>query len=144
MIRQYRDEDCDDVLAAWEAASRVATPFLTEDFLRAEREAIRTLWLPKAETWVYDRSGTVVGFLALIGDEVGGFFVHPEYQGRGFGRALMEHAQRLRGELVVDVFKDNAAGCGFYDAYGFRAVSEHVHAETGRSQVRMHLPIQEG
>lgn len=137
MIRPYRDEDCDGVLEAWEAASLVATPFLSAEFMAGEREQIRAVWLPKAETWVYEADGRIAGFVSLIGQEVGAIFAHPDYQGRGIGRALMDHAVRLRDELFLDVFEDNTIGRRFYERYGFQSESKHVHEPTGHAQLRL-------
>jgi putative acetyltransferase len=136
-VRDYEPQDCEAVLEVWEAAARQSTPFFTEDFIRGEREAIRARWLPESETWVYQDGEAVVGFIALVGDEVGGFFVDPAWQGRGFGRALMDHVQALRRSLVLEVFTENSIGRAFYEAYGFEVVGQSVHEPTGRTQLRM-------
>ncbi len=137
MIREYRDNDCGAVIEVWYAASQVATPFLSEEFLADERANIRDAHLPNAETWIFEAEDTVVGFIALIGDEVGAIFVHPERQGQGIGRALMDHAAGLRDTLYLDVFKQNAVGRRFYDRYGFRLDRENVNEQTGFSQMRL-------
>ena len=137
MIGSYRDEYCEALIEIWFAASQVATPFLSDDFLAEERDNIRKIFLPKAETWVFQSDDTVAGFIALIGNEVGGIFVHPKFQGRGIGRALMDHAVGLRGSLTLDVFKENLMGRHFYDRYGFRLDREIAHEQTGRSQLRL-------
>ncbi len=137
IIRKYTDADCDGVIEAWYAASLVATPFLSDEFMSDERGNIRTKWLPMAETWVSEVDGTVAGFIALIGNEVGAIFVHPDYQGRGIGRELMDHAASLRDELVLDVFEENAIGRRFYDRYGFQIESKHMHDDTGFMQLRL-------
>ena len=137
IIRKYADADCDGVIEAWYAASLVATPFLSDDFMSEERGNIRTKWLPMAETWVSEVDDNVAGFVALIGNEVGAIFVHPDYQGQGIGRELMDHAASLRDELVLDVFEENAIGRRFYDRYGFQFESKHVHDDTGYMQLRL-------
>ena len=137
MIRKYKPEDCEEVLEVWFAASQVATPFLSEEFLTDEREQIRTNHLPKAETWVFEYEDSVAGFIALMGNEVGGIFVKPELQGRGIGRALMDHAAGSRASLFLDVFKQNSIGRRFYDRYGFRFQREHVNEQTGHLQLRL-------
>ncbi len=136
-IRKYNDTDCEAVIEIWHAASKIATPFLSDEFLTWEREQIREVWMPSAETWVFETEGTVQGFVSLIGNEVGAIFVHPTSQGRGIGRALMDHAARLRDYLYLDVFKENAVDRRFYDRYGFRFQREHTHEETGRTQMRL-------
>lgn len=137
IIRKYADPDCDGVIEAWHAASLLATPFLSEEFMSRERGNIRTKWLPMAETWVSEVDGVVAGFISLIGDEVGAIFVHPDHQGRGIGRELMDHAAGLRDKLLLDVFEENAIGRRFYDRYGFQFVSKHMHDDTGFMQLRL-------
>jgi putative acetyltransferase len=140
MIREYRSDDCDAVLEVWAAASAVAHPFLTAAFLATERHNIANLYLLVAETWVWEASGRVAGFIALVGNEVGGLFVHPALHRRGIGRALMDHARGLYGELEVEVFKDNALGRAFYKEYGFVELREAVHEDTGFTVMRLRLP----
>jgi len=79
----------------------------------------------------------VAGIVSLIGNEVGAIFVHPDYQGRGIGRALMDHVASLRDYLYLDVFEENAVGRRFYDRYGFQFERKHVHEPTGQMQIRM-------
>ena len=142
MIRKNRDQDLDDLLAAWASASEIAHPFLTQEFLASERQNIPHLYLPNAETWVFDDSGRVVGFIALLGNKVGAIFVHPSHQRRGVGRQLMDKAREQRDELVVEVFKANTIGRTFYAQYGFEIVAEKVHEQTGFDLLRLRLPCQ--
>ena len=139
MIRPYRPDDLEDVHDVWEQASRVAHSFLEDDFFENERVEIERQWLPMAETVVYDVAGKVVGFVSLIGDEVGAIFVLPDHQGRGIGTALMDRARASRPFLELDVFEANAIGRRFYDAYGFEFVRRHVHEPTGQPQLRLRL-----
>lgn len=142
MIRKYRDQDLDDLLAAWASASEIAHPFLTQEFLDLERQNIPNLYLPNAETWVFEDEGRVVGFVALLGNEVGAIFVNPNQQRRGVGRQLMDKAKELRGELVVEVFKANTMGRAFYAKYGFTPIEEKVHEQTGFDLLRLRLAME--
>jgi putative acetyltransferase len=139
VIRPYTDADLTELLDVWYAASLVGHPFLSEEFLTAERELIADVWTPRAETIVYEDDGQVVGFLSLVGNEVGAIFVHPEHQGRGIGRALMDRARAAHPHLELDVFEANTVGRRFYDAYGFTFVRRHVNDETGLTQLRLRL-----
>ena len=49
-LRAYRPEDLDAVLSAWERASEIAHPFLSEEFIAQERQNIPDIYLPNAET----------------------------------------------------------------------------------------------
>ncbi len=137
IIRAYRDKDLADVMSAWESASKVAHSFLPNDFQEQERYNIPNVYIPNAETWVVEQDGIVIGFIALIGDEIGGLFVKSEFHGAGAGQALVNKAQELRGNLEVDVFKANAIGCRFYERYGFEPLKESVHEQTGNKLLRL-------
>lgn len=139
MIREYKSTDLEDLLITWAAASAVAHPFLSQEFLERERDDIANVYLPQAETWVWEADGRVVGFVSLLGNEVGGIFVDPRFHGIGIGRALMDRAWVLRGELEVEVFKANAMGRGFYAHYGFELVQEKIHEPTGLEVMRLRL-----
>jgi len=139
MIREYEDKDLAELLDAWHSASMVAHPFFSEEFIRQERENIASIHLPKAETWVYELDGIVVGFIALIENEVGAIFLDPKYHGKGIGRALMDHARSIREILELDVAKDNKIGRNFYKKCGFIEQYEHMHKEAGFMQLRLKL-----
>jgi putative acetyltransferase len=142
MIRLYRDDDLDRLIEVWYQASLLAHPFLSERFLNRERELIAGVYLPVAETYVYEKDGVLVGFIALMGDEVGAIFVDPALHGRGIGRALMDYARDLRTRLELDVFKENHIGRRFYARYGFKLVEEHKHGPS--SQWLMRLALEDG
>ncbi|WP_246079543.1 GNAT family N-acetyltransferase [Parasedimentitalea maritima] len=72
-----------------------------------------------AETYIAELSGQPVRFVALMGNEIGGLFLHPSYHGRGIGKALVDKAVEVRGELHLEVFKANPVGRRFYQKYGF-------------------------
>ncbi len=137
MIRRYRAEDEAGVLAVWSAASAVGHPFLSDDFLAKERLAIARVHLPSAETWVWESEGRIVGFISLLESEVGAVFVDPESHGVGIGRALVEYARGLRGDLEVEVFEQNVSARAFYARCGFFLKGRSIHDETGLEVLRL-------
>lgn len=139
IIRQYAADDLDDLLFAWESASKIGHPFLTADFLEQEQHNIAHVYLPVADTWVAEQGQKVIGFISLIGNEVGALFVQPQFHGTGVGRALMEKARELQGDLEVEVFKANAIGRNFYKKAGFEPLSEKMHEPTGHEMLRLKL-----
>ncbi len=139
VLRHYADGDLDEVLDVWYRASLVAHAFLPADFLHEERQRLRELWLPSSETTVWERGGCVVGFLSLVGNEVGGLFVDPDHHRTGVGRALMDAARWTRPHLELGVFEANALGRSFYAAYGFIEVERRTEAQTGLPELRLRL-----
>lgn len=139
MIRPFRTSDTQQLLHVWYQASLIAHSFLDADFFEAERKRIVEHWLPQAETYVSVESRQLVGFLSLVGDEVGAIFVDPQAQGNGHGRALMDHARSIRDHLELDVFEENSIGRSFYAAHGFEQIGRGVDATTGRVTLRYRL-----
>ncbi len=131
VIRRFQPEDTDAVVDAWRRASALAHPFLSDEFVVEEERRTREVYLPRAETWVAEVQGRPVGFVALVGDEIGGLFVDPAFHGQGLGRALVDKAVELRGAVRVEVFTANTIGRRFYAAYGFVGEEECRHEETG-------------
>lgn len=136
-IRQYENSDLDAVLASWETATRLAHPFMTDEFIAQERINVAEIYMPNTDTWIVDIDGNVEGFIALMGNEVGAIFLQPKYHGKGAGKALMDKAQELHGDLEVEVFKANSIGRKFYSRYGFKHLDEKLHEPTGQQVLRL-------
>lgn len=137
MIRIYKDTDVESVVSIWRAASELAHPFLTKAFLDAEAHNVRNVYPAFAEIWVTEIDGRVVGFIALVEAEIGGLFLDAAYHGQGLGRAMVDKAVAEKGALTVEVFRDNAIGRPFYEAYGFQYVDDYVHEASGQVTLRM-------
>lgn len=140
VIRPYEPGDRDALLSVWAESAAVAHPFWTPAMFERERRDIAEKYLPVAETYVFERSGTVVGFISLLGNEVGGIFVAPQYHGQGIGSALMDWARDSRDHLELDVFEANHIGRAFYAAYGFGVIGERLDEATGQTVLRLRLP----
>ena len=139
MIRSYTDDDLGQVLDAWYRASVVAHSFLREDFFDNERARLAEVWPPGSETSVFEVDGRVVGFVSMVGNEVGGIFVAPEYQNQGVGRSLLDHVAATRPYLELEVFEANTIGRRFYNAYGFRVLSKGVESDTGLPSLKLRI-----
>ena len=138
-IRQYIESDLDDVLETWENANKLAHPFLKEAFVDQVRKDIPALYLPNADTWVIEDEdeNKVVGFIALIGNEVGAIFLQPKHHGKKLGKMMMDIAHQLHGELELEVFEKNTIGREFYAQYGFTQIDEIEHEASGEHVLRL-------
>lgn len=136
-IRQYHPSDLNAVLDSWEVATRLAHTFMSDDFITQERINTADIYLPNTDTWVAELDGKVVGFIALMGNEVGAIFLQPSFHGMGIGKALMDKARDLHGDLEVEVFKENTLGRNFYSKYGFKYLEEKSHEPTGQQVFRL-------
>jgi len=136
-IRKYEQSDLEAVLTSWETATRLAHPFMTNEFIAQERINVAEIYLPNTDTWVVEINGNVEGFISLMANEVGAIFLQPDCHGEGIGKALMDKAQELHGDLEVEVFKENSIGRKFYSRYGFEQLEEKLHEPTDQQVLRL-------
>ncbi|AKB83099.1 Acetyltransferase [Methanosarcina barkeri 3] len=94
-------------------------------------------YLPLAENFIFEEEGQISGFISLVGEHVCALFIAPEMQGRGIGRALLEHAKTLKGKLSLKVYKKNKHAFYFYEKCEFVAAGEEIDEYTGCVQILM-------
>ena len=75
--------------------------------------------VPIAEIWVVEEDGEIVAFMSLLDNMIGALFTHPDQQGKGHGRALVEHARGRFDPVLVEVAEANKKAIGFYRSCGF-------------------------
>ncbi len=136
-IRPACEQDYDTVVALWLEASFGAHGFVPPYFWSDRAFDMRHTYLPSSETHVLLVDEEIAAFISLVEHQLAALFVHPCYQGRGFGTQLLDLAKELRATLSLQVFKENTRAVAFYYAAGFRTSSEGVHAETGASELGM-------
>ncbi len=140
MIRKYTANDTDALIAIWDQAEAEAHPFLPQSVRDQVRKDMRAIYLPNAETWVLEHDGRPVGFIAMIGAEIGGLFLDPAQQGKGLGRQMVDHVAGIKGPLTVEVFKENKIGLPFYERYGFVRTREGLFEPSGHATIKMAMP----
>ena len=140
MIREYNTDDTDALITIWDKAEPLAHPFLSDEVRDQVRRDTVNFYLPNAETWVLENDSAPVGFIAMIGTEIGGLFLDPSEQGKGLGRHMVDHIVAIKGPLTVEVFKDNKIGLPFYRRYGFVVTGEGVFDASGDETFKMAMP----
>lgn len=128
LIRAYAPEDREKLVALWELCGLVRpwnNPY--RDIER--KQANRPQWLRVVEVQRSAKRWDLIGSI-MIGYEghrgwVNYLAVHPRWQGRGLGRALMAEAESLLlaeacPKLSLLVRSDNEAVRAFYERLGYR------------------------
>ena len=137
MIRKYTEQDLDEVINVWYQSSTLAHPFLDDAFVEKVKSDMRTLYLPNAETWVFEIDDSIAGFISMLDNEIGGLFVLPDNHSKGIGTKLVDFVGSKHSELEVEVFEENHIGRAFYDKYGFCIIKEYDHKESGHKVLRL-------
>ena len=139
MIRRFEPADEDDLIRVWLASTIPGQSFLPEEHWHSMEPVVRERLLPIAETWVVEEDGDLVAFMSLLDNLIGGLFTHPDHQGRGHGRALIEHARGRFDPVLVEVFEANEKAMGFYRSCGFVDHERRVDELSGLPQLILRL-----
>ena len=141
MIRKQQEKDIDEIINICYKASGLAHPFLKTDFVEQVKKDLRDVYLPNAATWVYEDNHSVVGFISMLGNEIGGLFVLPDYHFKGIGTSLVDFVKEFYPELEVEVFEKNAIGRAFYEKYGFVQTKRYFHTESNSDMLRLYCKL---
>ena len=104
MIRKHEEADLDILLNIWEDASTLAHPLLDSIFTEKVKVDMRKLYLPNSNTWIFEENKTAIGFISMLGNEIGGLFVNPKNQSKGIGTSLVNYVAQMHPVLEVEVF----------------------------------------
>jgi ribosomal protein S18 acetylase RimI-like enzyme len=126
-LRDYAEEDFETLAARWHETNLVSYPYNEEQqkhTLADARRFFRNHVLATCQVLVAERSGQLVGMLALQVPWIRHFAIFPEHQRQGVGTALLRCARELSGaELRLYTFQRNTPARAFYEKHGFDAVA---------------------
>ena len=93
------------------------------------------------EMFVASDGDKIVGVAALKQEDVKTMFVHPDYQGKGIAKTLMEKIEDIAiREGKERIFADSSlAAVEFYEKIGFRKVNKIVSTLDGVSFEEIHM-----
>lgn len=114
IVRPFREDDFEAVLAFWREARFLGEHTETED--RAFLASLQDLW-------VAERDGAPVGFMALSPGWIEQLHVAPAEQRTGVGSALLEHAKSRIPDIRLHTHVANAQARAFYAKHGFDEIA---------------------
>ena len=124
-IRDYRPEDFAALTILWRIAREKSLPQFQRakgHFFYEDQDYFRDHILKENHVWVLEVDQRPVAFLAMRDDFIDHLYVHPDYQKRGIGKALLNYAHQLSPEhLRLYTLQVNTNARAFYEKYGFTA-----------------------
>jgi ribosomal protein S18 acetylase RimI-like enzyme len=125
LIRDYRPEDFDTVTILWRISREKSLPEFQNakgHFFYEDQGYFRDHILKENTVWVVELDARPAAFMAIRGDFIDQLYVHPDYQNRGIGKALLEYARELSPEHVwLYTLQINTNARIFYEKNGFIA-----------------------
>lgn len=138
MIRNLESKDIDNVMNIWMKSTIKAHEFISKEYWESNYDTVKNIYLPMAETLVYEDSEGIKGFISIINNEfIGAIFVDVDCQGNGIGKTLIDYAINKYTELKLAVYKENKKSVEFYINRGFKIVSEQVNNDSGHIEYLM-------
>ena len=125
----------------WYSASTVVHPFLEKSFIDKVTSDMRNLYIPGSDTWVYVEDNSIIGFVSMIDNEIGGLFILPDDQSKGVGRKLVDFIAETHKNIEVEVFEKNDVARKFYQKYGFKQIKQYFHEESKNEVLRLSIDI---
>lgn len=120
----------------WLDASVKVHRFIGEEFWKAHMNEVRDVYLPQAETFVYEDRHQLKGFISVILDNfIGALFVDTENQNQGIGTKLLEYVRQNRSSLTLKVYTQNEKALNFYQKNDFKIVAEKKDEQTGAEEL---------
>jgi putative acetyltransferase len=124
-IRDYRPEDFDAVTILWRISREKSLPEFQRakgHFFYEDQDYFRNHILKENKVWVVEMDDRPVAFLAMKNEFIDHLYVHPDYHGRGIGKALLNYARQLSPEHVwLYTLQINVNARDFYEKNGFIA-----------------------
>ena len=124
-------QDYDELLTVWEASVRSTHHFLTEENIQFYKPLVRNQYFQAVELYIIrNREGKIAAFMGLSDELIEMLFVHPDEQGKGYGKqAALEflddfHRSHSDDPLFISVSLENTVARKMYSDIGFQEVKE--------------------
>lgn len=137
MIRSFCPADTNQVMNIWLRESIASHNFIEESYWQQKFFEVRDCYLKAAETFVYEESGEVVGFVSVLEKNfIGAVFVAKNFQSKGIGSELLAYISEKYQTLLVTVYVENTSAVKFYEKNHFGIV-ERCETKIGHDEFLM-------
>lgn len=139
MIRNSQQTDTETIVNIWLEASIKAHDFMAPEYWESKVDDMRNIYIPASKTYVYEKEGSIKGFISIYNNNIAAIFVSPTVQGNGLGSKLIEFVKSKNKDLSLCVYKSNTKSISFYKKHGFQEVCEQIDEHTNFPELKMKL-----
>ncbi|GAB6089121.1 GNAT family N-acetyltransferase [Spirochaeta dissipatitropha] len=136
-IKEITEKDIPQIVEIWYEVSLKAHSFIPCNYWKENKDQMSNKYIPMSETYQATDGKDILGFVSLLDDYLAAIFVKSEFQGKGIGSLLLNHAMSIRNTLQLKVFSKNIKSVEFYTSKGFSVISEANDNETGENELVM-------
>lgn len=125
MIRQFQNEDLDELMKLWIDTNKQAHDFVDASYLNDHYALVKDM-LPSADIYVYEDMDQIKGFIGLDDDYIAGIFVSRDVQSQGIGKQLLDYVKNQRNHLSLNVYDKNKKAISFYQRENFVMIEKNI------------------
>lgn len=142
LITRPIPSDYDEITQLWEASVRSSHHFLSKEDIGYYRPLVREIYLPATELYIIRSAGNrIAAFMGLSEACIEMLFVHPDEQGKGYGRQLIRLATEEKHIGKVDVNEQNETAFRFYRHLGFNVTGRDETDAEGKPFPILHMEL---
>lgn len=140
VIRQYVDEDLDEVIALWYRSWTHTFPNLKHPQpFEQWKSRFQNDYAKQEDVWVAATQAQIVGFVVVSDSVITQIFVDIDAQRSGVGTALLNQAKRISPSgLRLTTLKQNVQARQFYEKQGFVAGTRGLNPINGQPNIEYH------
>ena len=136
------EKDYHELSELWEASVRSTHHFLSAEDIQYYKPLVQNVYFPAEQLYIIkNKDNRISGFLGLSDDLIEMLFIHPDEQGKGYGKTLLEFAVNERGFRKVDVNEQNEQAFRFYRNRGFEVISRDETDAQGKPFPILHMQL---
>lgn len=136
MIRTQRPQDIERIMEIWLQGNLSAHSQIERDYWENNLPFVKEA-ISKAQVYVYEEQGAILGFIGLEGDDIAGLFVEQPFRSKGIGAKLLSYVKETHNALTLSVYCQNQRAVAFYLRQGFSIQSQRSEQSTGESEYEM-------
>lgn len=142
MIRKLENKDIDKIMDIWLKSTIKAHDFIEEKYWKDNYNTVKNIYIPMADSFVYEDDKGIKGFISIINNEfIGALFVDIDNQGSGIGKKLIDYVMHKYNHLSLAVYKENKKSVDFYISRGFKIIKEQLNEDSGYEEYIMEKTI---
>lgn len=142
MISQPSSSDFEELIHVWEASVRSTHHFLTEEDIQYFKPLVRNQYFPAVALFVVrNEKKRIAAFIGLSDECIEMLFVHPDDQGKGYGKCLIDFAVNEKLICKVDVNEQNENAFLFYRRRGFDVTGRDATDSSGKPFPILHMAM---
>src|SRR5690606_24380500 len=108
-IRLSTEKEWGHLAELWLRISLEAHNFVDSSYWISKKADMEETYLPHSQTYVCLDQGQIVGFISMVDDYLAALFVAENFQGKGYGRRMLEFVKQGRDMITLKVFVKNAS-----------------------------------